>query len=127
VHIDLYKFFFNKSIQIYAFGRKYLDVTLNEVGKALIGLAKLELTKPFNELDYGELAQYCVQDAEITLKLTTFDDNLVMKLILAITRISRMPMEDVSRQGVSRWIRNFLQFEHRRRNVLREKPPRRLS
>lgn len=118
VHIDLYKFFFNKSIQIYAFGRKYLDVTLNEVGKALIGLAKLELTKPFNELSYGELAQYCMQDAEITLKLTTFDDNLVMKLILALTRISRMPMEDVSRQGVSRWIRNFLQFEHRRRNVL---------
>ncbi len=118
VHIDLYKFFFNKSIQIYAFGRRYIDVTLNEVGKALIGLPKLELTKPFNELSYGELAQYCMQDAEITLKLTTFDDNLVMKLILALTRISRMPMEDVSRQGVSRWIRNFLQFEHRRRNVL---------
>ncbi len=118
VHIDLYKFFFNRSLQVYAFSRKYLDVSLNEVGKAIIGLAKLELTKPFNELSYGELAQYCMRDSEITLKLTTFDDNLVMKLILAITRISRMPMEDVSRQGVSRWIRNFLQFEHRRRNML---------
>jgi DNA polymerase I len=118
VHIDLYKFFFNKSLQVYAFSRKYRDVTLEEVGKALIGLTKLELTKPLNELSYAELARYCMRDAEIALRLTTFDDNLVMKLILAITRISRMPMEDVSRQGVSRWIRNFLQFEHRRRNML---------
>jgi DNA polymerase I len=118
VHIDLYKFFFNRSIQIYAFGQKYRDVTLGEVGKALIGLTKLELTKGINDLDYTELARYCLRDSEITLKLTTFNDDLVMKLILAVTRISRMPMEDVSRQGVSRWIRNFLQFDHRRCNML---------
>jgi len=118
VHIDLYKFFFNKSIQIYAFGNKYRDVTLDDVGQALIGLTKLELTKGFNDLTYTELGLYCLRDAEIALKLTTFNDDLVMKLILAITRISHMPMEDVSRQGVSRWIRNFLQYEHRRRNML---------
>jgi len=118
VHIDLYKFFFNRSIQIYAFGQKYRDVTLDDVGDALIGLTKIELTKGLNDLTYTELARYCLRDAEIALKLTTFDDDLVMKLILAITRISRMPMEDVSRQGVSRWIRNFLQFEHRRRGML---------
>ena len=29
-----------------------------------------------------------------------------------------MPMEDVSRQGVSRWIRNFMHREHRKRNML---------
>jgi len=118
IHIDLYKFFFNRSIQIYAFGQKYKDVTLDDVGRALIGLTKIELTKALNDLSYTELARYCLRDSEIALKLTTFDDDLVMKLILAITRISRMPMEDVSRQGVSRWIRNFLQFEHRRLNML---------
>ena len=118
VHIDLYKFFFNRSIQIYAFGQKYRDVTLDDVGEALVGMTKIELTKGLNDLTYTELAQYCVRDAEITLRLTSFDNDLVMKLILAITRISRMPMEDVSRQGVSRWIRNFLQFEHRRLNML---------
>ncbi len=118
IHIDLYKFFFNRSIQIYAFGRKYRDMTLGDVGKALLGLTKLELVKPISELTYTQLAKYCLRDAEITLKLTTFDDDLVMKLILALTRISRMPMEDVSRQGVSRWIRNFLHHEHRRRNTL---------
>ena len=118
VHIDLYKFFFNRSIQIYAFGQKYKDVTLNDVGAALTGMTKIELTKGLNDLTYSELAQYCLQDAEITLRLTSFDDDLVMKLILAITRISRMSMEDVSRQGVSRWIRNFLQFEHRKLGML---------
>ncbi|MFQ5758290.1 MAG: DNA-directed DNA polymerase I, partial [Candidatus Bathyarchaeia archaeon] len=118
IHIDLYKFFFNRSIQIYAFSQKYRDVTLDSVGKAILELEKIELEKPISELSYMELAEYCFRDAEITLKLTTFDDDLVMKLILALTRISRMPMEDVSRQGVSRWIRNFLHHEHRRRNML---------
>jgi DNA polymerase I len=118
VHIDLYKFFFNRSIQIYAFSQKYRDVTLDAVGKALVGLTKVELSKPLSELTYTELARYNFRDAEITFALTAFDDDLVMKLILAITRIARMPMEDVSRQGVSRWIRNFLHHEHRRRNML---------
>jgi len=118
IHIDLYKFFFNRSIQVYAFGQKYRDITLDEIGKALLGLAKLELAKPVSELTYTELAQYCLRDAEIALNLTTFDDDLVMKLILAITRISHMPMEDVSRQGVSRWIRSFLHHEHRQSNML---------
>ncbi|UCE15886.1 MAG: DNA-directed DNA polymerase I [Candidatus Bathyarchaeota archaeon] len=118
VHIDLYKFFFNRSIQIYAFGRKYRDMTLGDVGEALLGLPKLKLDTPISELTYTQLGKYCFRDAEITFKLTTFDNDLVMKLILALARISRMPMEDVSRQGVSRWIRNFLHHEHRRRNTL---------
>ncbi|MCK4933782.1 ribonuclease H-like domain-containing protein, partial [Candidatus Bathyarchaeota archaeon] len=118
VHIDLYKFFYNRSIQIYAFNNKYRDVTLNEVGKALIDMPKIELEKHFSELDYSELAKYCYRDAEITFKLTSFSEDLAMKLILVLARISKMPMEDVSRQGVSRWIRNFLHFEHRRLGML---------
>jgi len=118
VHIDLYKFFFNRSIQIYAFSNRYKDVTLNDVGKALIQLEKIAVDKGLGELTYTELAKYCFRDSEITFRLTDFEDELVMKLILVLTRISSMPMEDVSRQGVSRWIRNFLQREHRHRNML---------
>jgi len=118
IHIDLYKFFFNRSIQIYAFGKKYRDITLNAVGTALLELPKIEFDKPLSELSYSELALYNLRDSEITLNLTAFNDNLVMKLILALSRIARMPMEDVSRQGVSRWIRNFLYHEHRQRNLL---------
>ena len=118
VHIDLYRFFFNRSIQIYAFRKKYLDTTLDAIAESLLGKRKIELTKPISELSYSELAQYNIKDSEITLELTTFSNNLVMKLILALTRISHMPMEDVSRQGVSRWIRSFFYNEHRRRGML---------
>jgi DNA polymerase I len=118
VHIDLYKFFFNRSIQIYAFNNRYRDVTLDDVGKALIGMEKIRLEKSIAESTYTELAKYCFRDAEITFKLTNFEDELVMKLILVLARISSMPMDDVSRQGVSRWIKNFMHREHRRRNML---------
>jgi DNA polymerase I len=117
IHLDLYRFFHNKSIQIYAFGRKYSGVTLDEVGEALIKMPKIK-TKWISELTYTELARYCFRDAEITFNLTAFDNDLVMKLMLILTRISRMPIEDVSRQGVSRWIRSFLQWEHRSLNRL---------
>ncbi len=123
IHLDLYKFFFNRSIQIYAFNNRYRDVTLNDVGKALIGLEKLALeSMNLGKLTYTELAEYCLRDSEITFKLTEFEEELTMKLILVLTRISSMPMEDVSRQGVSRWIRSFLQREHRRRNMLIPNP-----
>jgi DNA polymerase I len=118
IHIDLYKFFFNRSIQIYAFSNKYKDVTLNDVSKAVIGMEKIKNEKPIGELNYTELCAYCLRDSEITYKLTEFEDELAMKLILVLTRISSMPMEDVSRQGVSRWIRNFMHREHRHHNYL---------
>ncbi|RJS79830.1 DNA-directed DNA polymerase I [Candidatus Bathyarchaeota archaeon] len=118
IHIDLYKFFGNRSIQVYAFSQKYRNITLNEVARALLGKAKFEITRPISELTYGELAKYCLKDSELTLELTSFNNDLVMKLLLALTRVSRMPMEDVSRQGVSRWIRSFMQYEHRRRGML---------
>ncbi|MCW3995341.1 MAG: DNA-directed DNA polymerase I [Candidatus Bathyarchaeota archaeon] len=118
VHIDLYKFFFNRSIQIYAYSGRYKDVSLDDVGNALIGAQKIHLDKDFGDLDYGELAAYCFRDSEITYKLTSFDNDSAMKLILVLARIASMPMEDVSRQGVSRWIRNFMHREHRKRGML---------
>ena len=118
VHIDLYKFFFNRAIKIYAFKNRYRDVTLDDVGSGIIGVEKIRLEKTFGELTYTELARYCLRDSEITFKLTSYEDELAMKLILVLSRISSMPMEDVSRQGVSRWIRNFMHREHRKRNML---------
>ena len=118
IHIDLYKFFFNRSIQIYAFGQKYRETTLNEIGLAILGVGKKEIGKTVSELSYRELASYCLRDAEVTLSLTTFKEDLVMKLMVALSRIGFMSLEDVSRQGVSSWIRSMLYNEHRRRNFL---------
>jgi DNA polymerase I len=118
IHIDLYKFFFNRSVQIYAYGGRYKDVSLDDVGTALIGTQKIHLDKAFGDLNYSELAAYCMRDSEITYKLTSAEDDSAMKLMLILTRISSMPMEDVSRQGVSRWIRNFMHREHRKKHML---------
>ncbi len=43
IHIDLYKFFFNRSIQIYAYGGRYKDVSLDDVANALLGEKKIHL------------------------------------------------------------------------------------
>ncbi|MEM3694194.1 MAG: DNA-directed DNA polymerase I [Candidatus Bathyarchaeia archaeon] len=118
IHLDLYKFFFNRSIQVYAFGQKYREVTLDDVGASLLGVGKMELEKPIPELDYESLATYCLQDADITLSLTTMDEDLIMKLIIVLARISHTTIEDLSRQGVSTWLRNMLSYEHRRRGWL---------
>jgi DNA polymerase I len=118
VHVDLYKFFHNRSIQGYAFGSKYRDVTLDAIAEALLSIRKIQLMAPVSQLSYAQLAAYCLRDAEITMQFTKFNDNLVMKLIILFMRISKMSMEDVTRQGISNWIRNMLYFEHRKRNYL---------
>ncbi|MEM3570621.1 MAG: DNA-directed DNA polymerase I [Candidatus Bathyarchaeia archaeon] len=122
IHIDLYKFFFNKSIQVYAFGQKYREITLDEVGKAILQTGKKEIELPVSELSYKDLASYCFKDAEIVLNLTTFNENLVMKLIMILSRISFMPIEEITRQGVSSWIRSMLNNEHRKKNYLIPRP-----
>lgn len=118
VHLDLYKFFFNRSIQIYAFSAKYTELTLNGVAEALLDEGKEELGAIISDMPYDALASYCLKDSQLTLQLTTFDDDLVMKLILVLVRITKLPMEDLVRQGVSNWIRNMMYFEHRRLNHL---------
>jgi DNA polymerase I len=117
VHIDLYKFFFNRSIQIYAFGQKYRENTLDAVGEALVGNPKIEI-ESVSKATYRELAAYCLRDSEIVLNLTSFNDDLVMKLMTALSRISYMTLDDVSRQGVSGWIRSIMFCHHRKRGYL---------
>jgi len=119
VHLDLYKFFFNRSIQIYAFGQKYRENTLDAVGEALINTSKVEIDSYMGvQASYADLGAYCYRDSEIVLRLTSFDDELVMKLMTALSRISYMTLDDVSRQGVSGWIRSIMFCHHRKRAYL---------
>jgi len=122
VHVDLYKFFYNNAIKVYAFGNAYKEVTLDTIAKALLGTSKIEIEKPISELSLEELAHYNYQDAKITLDLTTFNDNLTLKLIILLMRISRLPMEDLVRQGVSSWVKSLFYAEHRIRNYLIPRP-----
>ena len=117
LHIDLYRFFMNNAIRIYAFGNKYRENNLNEVSFAITGRRKIDVGN-ITELTFEELARYCLNDAEITYGLTSFNDDLAMKLMVIIGRISKQTMEDLTRMGVSRWVLALMEWEHRQRGWL---------
>ncbi|MDP8023884.1 MAG: DNA-directed DNA polymerase I [Nitrososphaeria archaeon] len=118
IHIDLYKTFVNKSIQGYAFGNKYNEHTLNAISEGILQKEKVEVEGSINDLPMMNLAFYNYTDAMLTLELTSYDNDLLMKLLITLSRIARMNIEDTSRLSVSNWIRSMLIYEHRKRNAL---------
>ncbi len=118
VHLDLYRTFSNRSFQIYAFSQKYTNFSLNEVSKALLGKEKIDYGLEFDQLTLYQTANYCYNDALLTYELTSFNSELLMQLLVIISRIGRMPIDDIARMGVSQWIRSLLYYEHRKRNCL---------
>ena len=118
IHIDLYQFFRNRSIQVYAFGNRYTEHTLNAISETLLNKSKIEFQGEIGDLPLAELARYCLNDSQLTYELTSMMGSVVMKLLLVISRIGKMPMNDVSRLGVSNWIRSLLFFEHRKIGAL---------
>jgi DNA polymerase I len=118
VHLDLYRTFSNRSFQIYAFSHKYNDFSLNSVAEGLLNESKIDYDGELDDLSLYELANYCYNDAKLTQNLTSFNNDLLMDLLVVITRIARMPIDDISRMGVSQWIRSLFYFEHRKHNFL---------
>ncbi|BBG23976.1 DNA-directed DNA polymerase I [Sulfuracidifex tepidarius] len=118
IHIDLYRFYFNKAVKTYAFDGKYNEYSLDAVASSMLGLSKVKLDKSISALDVRKLIEYNYRDSEITLKLTTFNNNITMKLIILLARMSRMGIEELTRTEVSTWIKNLYYWEHRRRNWL---------
>ena len=118
VHIDLYRVFDNRSLQVYAFGGVYREKNLDAIASALLGISKIRLDKEMIELSLAELASYNYRDANLTLSLATYNDYLVWDLLVLIQRISKLGIEDVSRSQVSSWIKSLFYWEHRRHGFL---------
>jgi DNA polymerase, archaea type len=118
IHIDLFRTFQNKSVQNYAFSHKYSEFTLRAICEALLEDTKIEFEGSISDLSIEKLAEYCLKDADLTYRLSSFNDNLLMKLIIIISRISRMSIEDITRFGVNQWIRSLMFFEHRQQNIV---------
>ena len=79
VHIDLYKTFNNRSLQIYAFGNKYSDHTLNGVAEGLLDESKVEFDGLIGDLPIYELAKYNLQDTILTYKLVSIYNDVLLK------------------------------------------------
>ncbi len=118
VHIDLYRFFNNRSIQVYVYSNRYSEHTLNGISEAVLNKSKIEFEGNVGDLPLLELANYCLNDSQLTYELTSQNSSLMMKILLVIARIAKMPMNDVARLGVSNWIRSMLFYEHRRMGAI---------
>jgi len=118
LHVDLHRFFDIRALQVYAFGGAYREKSLDAVASALLGEAKATIDKPISELPLAELARYNLTDASLTVRLTTYANNLVWNLTVLLMRISKLGLEDVTRTQVSGWIKSLMNWEHRRMGYL---------
>ena len=55
IHLDLFRTFQNRSIQIYAFNHKYSEFTLNAISEALLNDHKLEIDVDITRLPVDKL------------------------------------------------------------------------
>jgi len=117
-HVDLYRFFFNKAVRNYAFEGRYSEYNLDTVAQALLGISKVKLDDSIGAIDTAKLIEYNFRDSEITLNLTTFQGELVWKLIVLFSRISKLGIEELTRTEISAWVKNLYYWEHRKRGWL---------
>ncbi|ADV65599.1 DNA-directed DNA polymerase I [Desulfurococcus mucosus] len=118
VHLDLYKFFSNRAVKNYAFSGKYQEEKLDAVSSALLGVSKIGFEETIGDISASLLVAYNMRDADITLQLTTFSNELVWRLMILLARISKTSIEDVCRRQISSWIQNQFFWEHRRLEYL---------
>lgn len=113
IHIDLYGVFSNRSLKIYAFGAKYVTDGLDSVAEAMLGERKTEYDGSLGEIPLNLLSKYCYNDSRLTLKLTQYNNDLVMNLLVILARIGNMTIDDVSRLSISNWIKSMFYNQHR--------------
>ncbi|MFX0070529.1 MAG: DNA-directed DNA polymerase I [Candidatus Hermodarchaeota archaeon] len=118
IHVDLFNFFFNRSISGYAFGGAYGSASLNAISSALLGREKYQHEEEIHEMDYNILSWYNLKDSILTLELTQFNNSLVWNLIVLLCRMTKLPIHEMVRRQISTWIQNIFYFEHRRRSFL---------
>ncbi len=118
IHIDIFNFFFNRSISGYAFGGAYEKNSLEAISSALLGEGKYQHEEEIHEMKYNILAWYNLKDSILTLELIKFNNSLVWNLIVLLCRMTKMPIHDMLRHQISAWIKTILQFEHRRKEYL---------
>jgi len=118
IHVDVFNFFFNRSISGYAFGGSYQSASLNAISEALLGEKKYAHEEDIHDMEYDVLSWYNLKDSILTLDLTKFNNSLVWNLIILLCRITKLPMHDMIRRQISTWIQNIFYFEHRRKEIL---------
>jgi DNA polymerase I len=118
IHIDLFNFFFNRSIAGYAFSGAYKTYSLNAISAALLEKEKYKHEEEIHNMEYNILAWYNLKDSLLTLDLTQFNNSLTWNLIILLCRITKMPIHELIRHQISSWNQNIFYFEHRKKGYL---------
>ncbi len=118
LHLDLYQFLRNRSIQGYALGGAYTEHSLDAVSQGLLHQKKFEFEGGISELSFIDLVYYNWRDSMLTLELTRFNSNLTLNLVILLMRICRLPMNEIVRTWVSAWVKQLLIWEHRKRGYV---------
>jgi len=118
IHIDLFNFFFNRSISGYAFSGAYESNSLEAISSALLEEGKYKHEEEIHDMEYDILSWYNLKDSLLTLDLTQFNNSLVWNLIILLCRITKLPIHDLIRYQISTWNQNIFFYEHRQRKCL---------
>jgi DNA polymerase, archaea type len=119
IHIDIFQFFANRSIKGYVFGNAYLRNSLEEVSNSLLGHGKIKHEGVLiGDMTLANLIHYNMEDSNLTLRLSTFKDELMMHLLIILMRITKLPLQDIFRLQISAWVRSLMYYEHRRKNYI---------
>ena len=80
-------------------GTSTREHTLNGISEAILGKSKIEFEGNVGDLPLLELSNYCLNDSQLTYELTSTNSSMMMKILLVIARIAKMPMNDVGAAG----------------------------
>ena len=116
IHIDMFSIFSNPSLKIYAFNNKYVENSLESVSTAILGEHKIE--GGLDEKSLHLLGKYCYNDSRLTYKLSSYNNDIVMNLLIILSRVGNMSIDDISRLRISNWIKSMLYFSHKRNGQL---------
>jgi len=124
IHIDEYHFIGeNQSIRTYALRGKLKFKSLDHAGEKLLDERKLDVSMDdIDKYDDYELGFYCLQDSYITYKLMTYNNQMLLKLVVMLMRLTTTTMDDLCRYQISNWLHNMMDCYHRYLNMVIPNP-----
>jgi len=114
LHIDIQKSF-EAGILTYSYPVERYP-SLDDVALAITGERKLK--QPSFNVVSKELCDYCLNDSELLFKIVTNDGEVFQLLLISLSRLYNISLEDLTRTSLSKLNYKLFQYAHRLVNYL---------
>jgi DNA polymerase I len=91
----------NPSIKNYAFKAAYERNRLEDVAQALLGKGKYKHEKWYSDMSSAELLYYNKLDSELLIELLEYKDEVILKLMIIMMRLSNLTLPSIARRKIS--------------------------